>query len=40
VVDIGLQAFRHNRLAEVSVPAHARIVGNAFDSDVTIIRRD
>jgi len=37
---VGDQAFRHNRLAEVSVPRHATIAENAFDSGVTITRRD
>ena len=39
VLDIGSQAFRHNQLTEVSVPQHTRVANNAFDSDVTVIRR-
>ncbi|MCL2231581.1 MAG: leucine-rich repeat domain-containing protein, partial [Treponema sp.] len=39
VVSIGNQAFRYNQLTEISVPQHTRVANNAFDRDVTVIRR-
>jgi len=40
VTYIGNNAFRNNPLTYVSVPSHATVAENAFDSGVTVTRRD
>ena len=40
VTHIGTRAFRYNPLTYVSIPSHTSVHRRAFDSNVTVIRRD